>query len=154
MTRLSVIALLVLICGCSDTTAPPSALLYRLDLWKGPAWMITGPATSVSRGDTVAVQIELTDSTTVGGTPVVVRGICARNITISRGGTQAATLPSPVTCPDSVYERTIGIAFSGNWESRFFTWVIPSNLQPGVYTFRGDLLVQPSLVVSKTLQIN
>jgi hypothetical protein len=154
MLRWTVCVLAALACGCSDSTAPPSALIYSLNLWHGPLWAITGPATSANRGDTIAIQIDLTDSTTVGGTPATVRAICALNVSILHAGTLVTSLPSPITCPDSTYQLSIGPAYSSTWISRFYNWVIPLGLSPGTYTIRGEVLVQPALSVSRTLQVN
>jgi hypothetical protein len=125
-----------------------------MNIYRGPLWAITGAATSVNRGDTVTVHVELTDSTTVGGSTVTVRAICAENVAIRRGGAVVATLPSPATCPDSVYQRTVGLALSADWDSRLYNWVIPAGLTPGTYTLEGRVLVAPALSVTRTLAIN
>ena len=140
--------------ACSSSTGPPSPLLYSVRLYHGSFSHVTGPATSAVSGDTLSIYVDLTDSTTVGGTPATVRGTCAKNVTISRGSTVAATLPSPVTCPDSVYQLSIGPALSPTWISRGFFWIVPAALPSAVYDVRGETLVSPSLSVSVPLQIN
>jgi len=141
--------------GCSDSTsAPPSPIHYQLSVYHGPGWNPTGIATSANRGDTINVLVSLSDSITPGGSPATVRAICAQNLIIRHGSAVVASLPTPVTCPDSTYQLTLGLAFSANWDSRIFTWVIPNTLAPGTYTIVPQVLVQPTVVAWIELPIN
>ncbi len=139
---------LALLLGCSDP-AGPSPLLYRMPVLE---FGTSVPVTAASPGDSLWLGISLEDSTSSAGSIVTIRATCATNITVLRGATVVTTVPTPATCPDSVYQRTVGTF--PNFESRFFRWDIPPGLAPGTYTLRGELLQQPRLDVSITLPIN
>jgi hypothetical protein len=153
--RCCLLAVTVLFCACGSTTEPPhSPVVYEVNVFAGPLFGINDFATSANRGDTLSIRVQVYDSTSAHGSLVTVRATCAVNVTILHAGTTVATLPQAITCPDSSLQETVGAQGSFFWDSRFYGWVVPTTLSPGVYTIRGEVLVQPALSASTTLQVN
>jgi hypothetical protein len=106
-----------------------------------------------SPGDTVQITVGVRLMVGVDTAPVRVRGYCAENVDILRGGEVVATLPPSASCPDSTLTLDSGVASSRGGYVYFYSWVIPDDLMSGRYTVRGTMLVAPQLEVEETLQI-
>jgi hypothetical protein len=82
---------------------------------------------------------------------VQLRGYCAENVEVFRGTELVATLPSPASCPDSVYIVNLALALSIT--VRIYDWVIPADLASGTYMLRGLMLLAPSMEAEATLEV-
>jgi hypothetical protein len=119
--------------GCPVPPADPSATI-----------------TDVNRGDSVLVFMEVSNGFPFDpGLPdssfVIVRGRCAENAALLDGAGLRRTVPSTVSCPDSVVRRYVERA-GGNTELRYLPWLVDSGLVAGTYVLQGRLLVDPVLL--------
>ena len=81
--------------GCSESDAfgPESSLGYGIQV---------NPSV-VNPGDLAYIGISVGLTFGAERADVLIRGFCAENVEVYRGKDLVATLPSPATCPDSVY---------------------------------------------------
>ena len=131
--------------GCteSDPFNPASSIEYQVDVFVR--------ATTITHGIQVGFRIEIRRSAEATVARVRVRARCAENVAVLSGSDLVATLPSPATCPDSVY--TVKLTSYDNRDTRFFYWTVPEELPPGSYTVRALTLVSPSLEAETTMEV-
>jgi len=93
------------------------------------------------------LRISLAD-TAGSNTVVLVRPVCAINVTILGGATQH-TVPAPATCPDS----GISVAVGAVPYLRDLVWIVDGSFGAGDYTLRADLVIDPPVTARRAVHV-